>query len=193
MLSSVVVVVALGLAAPSQGAAQPAGRRFVLQESAELKFTVPTNVGPVSGTVEVQRLDTRGIEGWGRFEMRFAVDPDSVDTGDALRDDFIRRTVFGGSPISFASTDRVSPKYRPGTGKVPTDEMFSAVAWMDARRRHRRLELFYTWKGSADEGVLRIEHQADWRSLGFQPITHPFVSITGPVQFSLEAKLARTR
>ncbi|MCP4500952.1 MAG: hypothetical protein GY822_13415 [Deltaproteobacteria bacterium] len=191
MLSSLAVVLAVGILAPSQ-VSVPSGRRFVLQNPVEVQFTVPTNVGPVTGTMEVVRLDTLGIEGSGRFEIRMSVDPQSVQTGDPLMDAFIGN-VLGPSLVSFASTDRISPRFRPGAGKVPHDEMWRAVAWMDNRRRHRRLELFYQWTPEQDAGVLSIDHSSSWKGLGMPQVRHPFVKITGDVKLKVQAKLVRAR
>lgn len=172
-------------------AEQPAGRRFVLEQPAKLHFEVPTNIGVIAGSLDVVRLDTRGIEGWGRFELRMEVDPRSVDTGDPLRDRHIAERMLGAEkgPIFLVSTDRVpSEKLSDGSW------LLGASAWMDARRGNKHVMLRYRWEGKGDRGTLYLEHEATLEELGFQPVTHhPFVQVTGPVKLRLTAPLVRQR
>lgn len=174
-------------AAPAP-AAQPAGRLFVLETPAKLHFSVPTSIGPVEGTVDVVRVDGRGVEGWGRFDLRIVVDPGTVDTGDALRDRHIARAVLGhGSGNLFiGATDRLPPQAAPEGGYI-----LGASAWMDARRGRKHVELRYRWKPGGGGGVFSFEHEATLEELGLPPPQHPFVHVTGPVKLRLSAPLVR--
>lgn len=173
-------------AAPA--AAVPAGRRFVLQDITPLQFEIPTNVGQVAGTVNVVRLDSQGIEGWGKFELRITIDPNSVQTGDSLRDQHIARVVLSESAgnLFIASTDRLPSLPAEGGGWV-----LGASTWMDARRNRKHLDLRYLWQPKGDGGTFEFEHVASLADLGLRPPKHPFVEVTGPVKLRFKAALVR--
>lgn len=174
--------------APAQTAAEPAGRRFVLQEPVPMHFVVDTNVGKVQGTVDVVRIDTQGIEGWGRFVLRMTLDPSSVRTGDRLRDKHIAEFVLSQSAgsLQVASTDRLASLPAEGGGWI-----LGASTWMDAKRNRKHLDLRYLWKGKTDGGVLEFEHIAGLNELGLREPKHPFVEVTGPVKLQFKASLVR--
>lgn len=174
--------------APASVAAEPAGRRFVLEEPVPMHFVVDTNVGEVKGTVNVVRVDTQGIEGWGRFILRMTVDPSSVRTGDTLRDKHIAEFVLSQSSgnLLVASTDRLPSLPAEGGGWI-----LGASTWMDAKRNRKHLDLRYLWKAKAGGGVLEFEHIASLNELGLRTPKHPFVEVTGPVKIQFKAPLVR--
>jgi hypothetical protein len=184
LLATVLPVLAL------KGEPEPQGRSFVLEAPAPLHFSLPTNVGLVEGTVDVVRIDSRGVEGWGRFELRMTIDPKSVSTGDTLRDAQAQRVVLSGDEgaLLVASTDRLP--------SIPTPEgtyVLGASTWMDARRGRKHLDLRYTWEGDAESGTIRFTHEATLEELGLRPPAHPFITVTGPLTVKFSAKLVRSR
>lgn len=184
-------------AAPTP-APQPAGRAFRLKEPVPLHFTVATNVGPVEGTVVVTDVAGRGLEGWGRFELFLRVDPTTVRTGDRLRDRVIAEQVLQAAkgPLLVTASTRLSPPRAPASEDAAGPEVSTlpaAVGSLDERRGRKAVELRYAWEGSADGGVLRIEHSATVAELGLTSAPHPFVQLTGPVRLRLEAALVRER
>lgn len=202
---ALVPVQAAGQAPPSAPAAQapapapqPAGRAYRLKEPVPLRFSVATNVGPVEGTVVVTDVVGRGLEGWGRFELSLRVDPTTVRTGDPLRDRVITEQVLQAAkgPVLVTASTRLSPPRAPATGETAGAEVSTlpaAVGSLDERRGRRPVELRYAWEGSADGGVLRIEHSATLDELGLAHAPHPFVQLSGPIRLRLEAPLVRER
>ena len=173
----------------------PASRKFTIENKEQLHFKLPTNGGVVEGTIDVVRLEATGLEGWGRFEVRMTLDPNSVETGDQVRDDHISRYILQASsgPLVIGSTERLSPRARPGLGETPEDEMFGAVLWLDRRRAGKRVELRYKWEGSKDMGDLHFAHRATIKELGLSRGIHPFVEVTGPIELRFQGRLARKR
>ncbi len=173
----------------------PAVRRYELAAPEKLFFSVSTNQGDVKGSIKIERLDVRGIEGWGRFEMRIVLDPATVATKDALLDRHIRRQILQAEagPVLIGSNERLVPRARPGLGKQPEDEMYGAVMWLDRRRAGKRLELRYHWTGDLEQGLLKVSHSATAAELGLRPSRHPFVEVKGPVHLSFQAKMRRVR
>ncbi len=181
------------LATPAQDVQ---GRRFVLDGAGVVQFEVPTSVGIVRGEIPIEKLETRGIEGWGRFDVRLFLDADRVRTGDKVRDAFIAQTVLHANdgPLFLASTERKSPAFRAGQGQKPEDEMWSFGAWLDPRRGRGYLPLHYrfTLDETNNRGRLEITKQATLKELGLEAIPHPFVTITGPVTLRLAVDLTRS-
>jgi hypothetical protein len=176
-------------------ASVPSVRRYELDAPGKLYFTVATNQGDVKGSIKIDRLDVRGIEGWGRFEIRMVIDPTTVATKDPLLDRHIRREILQAEagPILLGSNERLAPRARPGLGKQPEDEMFGAVMWLDRRRSGKRLEMRYLWTGDLEKGLLKVSHRATGSELGLRPSSHPFVEVKGPIQLSFQAKMKRVR
>ena len=197
MISAALVTVALF--APAQDAPAPApvvsGRRYVLAEPVPVKFSIPTSAGPVEGTILATRVDTRGAEGWGRFELRISLDPDSVNTGDPVIDRHIARTVLKADAgnVSLGSVTRLSPRARAGQGETPEDEMYGARCWLDPTRGGSSVELRYGFEAEADTARLQIAHTATLEELGLGEVKHPFVQVTGPLSLQIDAPLVRSR
>lgn len=169
---------------------EPAGRVFRLDGPAKMHFEVPTNVGEVRGSVDVVRIDGHGIEGWGRFELRIAVDPTTIRTGDPLRDRHIARHILQGDAglLTLAATDRLASIPAEGSEWIQ-----GASAWMDARRGRKHIELRYRFKATGNQGKLELTHEATFAELGLPAPAHPFVEVTGPVKVSLTAPMTRGR
>jgi hypothetical protein len=126
------------------------------------------------------------------------IDPSTVDTGDELRDRIIRERVLQArhGPLVVATWNRTSPPRSLPPDAPPGMELPklpAAVGVLDERRKRRPVELRYSFEGDADKGKLRIEHSATLDALGLTAAPHPFVQLSGPVRFTLEASLVRDR
>ena len=173
----------------------PLARKFSIEEKQPLHFKFPTNAGLIEGTIDVLRLEAMGVEGWGRFDLRITLDPNSVQTGDPLMDKHIARYILQGDdgPIVVGASERLPPKARPGLGEKPEDELFGAVLWLDRRRAGKRVELRFKWEGNKEEGTLFFAHQATVKEMGLSRGVHPFVEVTGPLELRFQAPLSRRR
>lgn len=201
MLLSTLLSLTIGLApleVAEPPAPPPAGPVFRLREPAELRFSVETNAGPIEGTIAVADIHSRGLEGWGRFELVIRLDPTTVKTGDSLRDRIIAERVLQASkgPLVISAWTRTSPP-RSLPPDAPPDMVLptlpAAHGVLDERRRRRPIALRYSFEAQGQEATLQIEHSATLEALGLTKAPHPFVQITGPVQMTLEAPLVRQR
>ncbi len=187
------LVLATTLVAPTQDVQ---GRRFVLEEKATVQFEVNTTVGVVRGEIPIEKLESRGLEGWGRFDLRLLLQAGAVKTGDAVRDAFIANTVLRANEgaLFLASTERKPPTARAGQGTKPEDEMWSVGAWLDPRRGRGYFPMHYrfTLDETKNKGRLEITKKATLKELGLTNVSHPFVQVTGPVTLRLNVDLVRS-
>jgi hypothetical protein len=187
-------VLLLALSGPlAQSPAAPANVRAYRSESPiPVRFSVQTSVGLVQGTA-LADVEGRALDGWGRFELKVALDPTSVRTGEGLRDRIIARHVLGSSrgPLLLGSVTWL----KPGSGGERADapSLPGAGTWVDGPIARRYLELRYTWEQDKEVGTLRIEHEASLVELGLASPPHPFIEVRGPVSLSMQARLVRER
>ena len=187
------LLIATTLVAPVQDVQ---GRRFSLNGPGAVQFEIPTSAGVVRGEIPISRLETRGIEGWGRFEFRLYLDVASIKTGDTVRDRYIANAILSANDgaLVLASTERKPPSARAGQGARKEDEMWSFGGWLDARRGRKYMGVPYafTLAESNDRGQLDIHYAAPLQDLGLPKVGHPFVEVTGPVTLRLSVELERS-
>jgi hypothetical protein len=197
MTGGALTLVLIATAAAQTAAAPtpvPFGLRWGLAAPAEVTFEAATSVGPVSGTLDLVRLDVRGLEGVGRFEMRGAFDPGSVDVGDELLNGHIARWVLRSKDgaFVFGATRRLPPLAKAGEGAKPEDELFGAGVYLDQRRGGKYLEVRYRFYGNPDgTATLEMQYTAPLEDLGLLPPKHPFVEMKGPITVRVKATLVR--
>jgi hypothetical protein len=189
-LSAAMALFAVQDAAP----APSAGPRYGLESGqAQIQFEIPTNIGPVKGTVDIVRLEVKGPQGWSRFSFRLEVDPTSVKTGDAFRDRFIAEKVLKASAGSLVvqGSERVAPRR-----KSPAEPLSDprVRAWMDPARKRAFVEFPYTWADDEDMrgGQFTFRHSAELEKLGLPRPPHPFIKVTGPLKIQFSGHLPRT-
>lgn len=193
--ASLVVVCAIAgqAAEPAAAAPAPAGRRYVLAEPTQARFTVTTNVGVVEGTIDVVRVDARGLD-WGAFELWLELDPTTLKARDPVLDTYFARTILRADegPIVAGSSERVLPRARADAAS-PEDPRAIARFYLDGRRGGRMVEARIASTIEGDSGRVQLSAQGAPAAFGLPPSTHPFVEITGPLVVELDAPLVRKR
>lgn len=172
----------------------PVGLRWGLQTPAELHFTAVTSVGEVTGTVDAVRLDVRGLEGYGRLEVRGSIDPHSVDVGDGLLNGHIARWMLRAKEgaFVFGATKRLPPLAKAGEGSKAEDELFGAGLYLDQRRGGKYLEVRYRFYGNPDgTATVEMRYTAPLEEFGILPPKHPFVEMKGPLTVTMKAVVVR--
>jgi hypothetical protein len=192
---SLLAVLALQVApAPAPAAAAVNGRRFMLAEPTKARFTVMTNVGEFTGTVDVVRIDARGLD-WGAFEVWVEVDPRTLTCRDPVLDRHFARSILRADegPIVFGSSERIPPKPASAAGASPDDQLPGARFYLDARRGGRMVEARMKSRIDGDEGRIWLKTEGTLATLGLPQSSHPFIEITGPLVLELDAPLTRRR
>jgi hypothetical protein len=192
-LALALLVAAQAPAAPAPAPAPPPPPVFrtaelAAQPGATLQVEVPTNVGPITVSLPIHRLDIRGVDGRGRFALELWMNPQHIDSGDAVTDAFIARHVLPIERLRVTSSERLTPSNKEDA--TPEEKaLFGAAVWIDAgnRPRYRQLRYKFTPKGAG--GELQVTHQATLEQLGVNTPPHPFVQVTGPVTVKLQLKL----
>jgi hypothetical protein len=169
------------------------GRPFGLAGPTKLKFRVQTSLGPVEGTIGVVELEARGLEGWGGFEIRMALDPRSVRTGDELRDRLIAKSLLRADRGRLVVTSRVRLAAEPVSAEEGAESLYGATMTLDRTRRNRSFDLRYRFEGDETGGTLRLAKTLTLEALGLPGSPHPFVQVTGPVAMELAAPMVRRR
>lgn len=195
MIGAALVVactIAAQAAAPAPAPA-PAGRRYVLAEPTTARFTVTTNVGVVEGTIDVTRVDARGLD-WGAFELWIELDPTSLKARDPVLDAYFARTILRADegPIVAGSAEKVLPRARVDAATTD-DPRAIARFYLDGRRGGRMVEARIASTVDGDTARVQLSAEGTPASFGLPPSTHPFVEITGPLVVDLDAPLVRKR
>jgi hypothetical protein len=183
-------------AQPADPAPAPAaaGRRYMLAEPTKAHFTVMTNIGELSGTVDVVRVDARGLD-WGPFELWVEVDPRTLSCRDPVLDRHFARTILRADegPIVFGSSERITPKASAAPGANSDDQLPGARFYLDARRGGRMVEGRMKSTVEGDQGRVWLKTQGTLAALGLPPSSHPFIEVTGPLVLELDAPVVRRR
>jgi hypothetical protein len=174
--------------------AASAGRRYTLAEPTKARFTVMTNVGEFSGTVDVVRVDARGLD-WGAFELWIEVDPHTLSCRDPILDRHFARTILRANegPIVFGSSERIPAKQAGVDGSSPEDLLPGARFYLDARRGGRMVEARMKSTLDGDQARVWLKTQGTLAGFGLPPSSHPFIEVTGPLVLELDAPLVRRR
>lgn len=180
--------------APADAPAPPrATSRLRLAAPTPLAFEVPTDAGPIVGTIMLTRLDAAGLSGRGRFDVRVRLDPSTVKTDHPVLDGLIARQMLRAAegPIVLGATSRLRPPKGASAEDGAAAPLLGGAFWLDARRGGKALAIRYRYTGDRSGGVLEVEHRASLDELGLPPPAHPFVRVTGPVRFHLRARLVK--
>ncbi len=157
---------------------------FSLAAPVPVHFKMPTTAGEIAGTVQLVRLEARGLDGRGRLVVRGAIDPSTVKTDDPVLTAHLKRYVLKADKglLDFGAGARVSPSEdepRPGFG-----------LFFDQTRRGKYIELRTGFeRGPGNVAVLVLDQAVPAAGLGLPKSAHPFIEANGPVRFSARIPL----